>query len=165
MAEAPLCWTPLVWLAGPAVATVIVSSGLLGCLLAWCWAYDAYVSSIVTDRLMTCDRGIQQNRLVGSVVPPRGNWMVSTAAHLAQWSIFLRLFARENDHSTGETADILRQALTVSPINATARFGAQLGSVHNAKNVLIGSLGLSRDGISLAFTARRLLAFARNKPP
>jgi hypothetical protein len=164
LAEAPPYWTPSVWLAGPGVAAVIMSSGLLGCSLSWCWARDAYIASIVTDRLITGGRGIQHNRLMESVVPPRGNWIVSTAGHLAQWSIYLSVFARENDHSTAETADILQQALTVSPINATARFAlAQLESAQDAKSVPVGSLGLSRDGISLVFTARRLLAFGQKQ--
>lgn len=164
LAKAPSYWRLPVWLAGPAVAAVIVSMGLLGCAFSWCWAYDAYVASIVTDHLISGDRELRHSRLVDSVVPPRDSWMVSTAGHLAQWAIFLSLFGRENDRSTAVTADILKQALTVSPINATARLAlAQLRSVENAKDVPIESLGLSRDGISLAFTARRLLAFGQKQ--
>jgi len=157
-AETPRYWTPPVWLVGPAAAVVVVSSGLLGCSLSWCWTYDAYAASIVTDRLLTGDRVIQRSALIGSVIPPRGSWVVSTAPHLAQWAIFRSRYGRENDRSNTETGDLLKQALTASPINATARFAlAQLRSVRNANNIPIESLGLSRDAISLAFTARRLL--------
>ena len=58
-----------------------------------------------------------------------------------------------------EIAALLERALQVSPINPTARLAlAQLEPPGSSTTVSIRSLGLSRDVLSLAWSARRLLA-------
>jgi hypothetical protein len=164
LAKAPSSWDGPVWLVGPAAALFVVSTGLLGFGLSWSWARDSYMASVVTDRLLTSDRAIQRSPLPESVGPPEGGWMVSTAGHLAHWAIFLARFAGEDNQSPAETAALLERALSASPINPTARLAlAQLESVQNTTNVSIRSLGLSRDAISLAWTARRLLAAGKKE--
>jgi tetratricopeptide (TPR) repeat protein len=164
LAKAPSCWAPPVWLAGPVAAIFVVSTGLLGCGFSWSWARDSYMASVVTDRLLTSDRAIQRSPLPESVGPPDGGWMVSTAGHLANWAIFLSRFAGEEIQSPAETSALLERALSASPINPTARLAqAQLEPVQNATDVSIRSLGLSRDAVSLAWTARRLLAAGRKE--
>jgi tetratricopeptide (TPR) repeat protein len=164
VAKAPSCWAPPVWLVGPAAALFVVSTGLLGCGLSWSWARDSYMASVVTDRLLTSDRAIQRSPLPESVGPPEGGWMVSTAGHLAHWAIFLARFAGEEKQSPAESTALLERALQASPINPTARLAlAQLEPVQNTTDVSIRSLGLSRDAVSLTWTARRLLAAGRKE--
>ena len=122
------------------------------------------MAAIVTDRLLTSDRAIQRSPLPESVGPPEGGWMVSTAGHLAHWAIFMARFAGEENKSPAETAVLLERALPASPINPAARLAlAQLETVQNTTDVSIRSLGLSRDAVSLAWTARRLLAAGRKE--
>jgi tetratricopeptide (TPR) repeat protein len=122
------------------------------------------VSAIVIDRLLTSDRGIQRTPLPESVEPPQGGWMGSTAGHLANWAIYLARFAAEENQSPPETVALLERALAASPINPTARLAsAQLEQTEKQTGVSVRSLGLSRDTVSLAWTARRLLAVGRKE--
>jgi hypothetical protein len=156
---APACWAAPVWLAGPAAALFVVLTGVLGCGLSWFWAQDSYMASIVIDRLLTSDRTLERSPLPESVGPPQGGWKFSTAGHLAQWAIFLGRFAGEENQRPAETAALLERALSASPINPAARLAlAQLEPARSATDVSVRSLGLSRDAVSLAWTARRLLA-------
>ena len=122
------------------------------------------MAAIATDRLLTSDRAFQRSPLPESVGPPQGGWTVSTAGHLAHWAIFLARFAGEDKQSPAETTALLERALSASPINPTARLAlAQLEPVQNTADVSIRSLGLSRDAVSLAWTARRLLVAGRKE--
>jgi tetratricopeptide (TPR) repeat protein len=90
--------------------------------------------------------------------------MFSTAGHLTHWAIFLARFAGEDNQSPAETAALLERALTASPINPAARLAlAQLERAQSTGDVSIRSLGLSRDAVSLAWTARRLLAAGKKE--
>src|SRR5262249_36265319 len=80
------------------------------------------------------------------------------------WAIFMARFAGEGNQSPAETAVLLERALAASPINPAARFAlAQIETVQNPRDVPIRSVGLSRDAVSLAWTARRLLAAGRKE--
>ena len=157
--HAPSQWTLPISVAGPVAGLFILSAGLLGIGLSWSWAQDSYTASIVTDRLLTLDRAAQRSPLPDSVQPPAGGWITSTPAHLANWAVFLGRFAAQENQSPDESLALLERALAASPINAQARFAlAQLEPADNAKPPSIRSLGLSRDAVSLAWSARRLLA-------
>ena len=132
LAQAPVYWAPPVWLVGPVAVVLLVSTGLLGCVLSWSWASDSFVNSIVTDRLLTSDRAFERSPLPESSMPPEGGWMISTAGQLAHWAIFLSRFSGEGEQSPEETIALLERALQASPINATARLRlAQLEPVQN----------------------------------
>ena len=164
VARAPAHWAPPVWLAGPAAAVFVLLTSLAACGLSWTWARDSYTASIVTDRLLTTDRTAQRSPLPDSVAPPAGGWMTSTPGHLAHWAIFLSRLAGEGSQAPQETADLLERALHASPINATARLAlAQLGPPDELPSISPGSLGLSRDSASLAWTARRLMAAGKKE--
>jgi hypothetical protein len=154
----PSCWTPPIALAGPVALVFMLAAGLLGCTLSWSWAQDSFAAAIVTDRLLTRDPAIQRMPLPSSVQPPE-TWLTSTPAHLANWAIFLGNLQADENQSSGETVALLDRALAASPINSQARLArAQLEPVDSVKSVPLRSLGLSRDAISLAWSARRLLA-------
>ncbi|MFI5456870.1 MAG: hypothetical protein ACHRXM_15605 [Isosphaerales bacterium] len=158
-AREPGHWNMPVWLAGPPAAVLVLAAGLAGCVLSWWWACDSYSASIMTGRLLTTDRSAQRRPLPESVRPPDGAWTRSTAQHLAHWAIYLSRLEGEKDHSPEEISALLERALQVSPINATARLAmAQLEPPLSDRTVSIRSLGLSRDVLCLAWSARRLLA-------
>jgi len=158
LARPPAHWSMPVWLAGPPAAVLVLAAGLAGCVLSWWWACDSYSASIMTDRLLTTDRAAQRRPLPESVVPPSGTWTRSTAQHLAHWAIYLSRFHGERDHSPSEVPALLERALQVSPINPTARLAAaQVEPRGTGTTVSIRSLGLSRDVLSLAWSAHRLL--------
>jgi hypothetical protein len=157
LARAPAHWAPPVWLAGPAVAVFVLAAGLPACILSWSWARDSYTTSIVNDRLFATNGTVQRGPLPDSVTYPEGGWIWSTPTHLANWAILLSRLSREGNHSPEEPSALLDRALQASPINATARLArAQLEPPDTAPSVLLRSLGLSRDAVSLAWTARRL---------
>ncbi len=154
----PSHWTPPIALAGPVAVVFVLAAGFLGCTLSWSWAQDSYTAAIVTDRLLTSNRAVQPIPLPDSVQPPAGAWLTSTPGHLANWAIFLGHGRAEENQSSGEAVVLLERALAASPINSQARLAqAQLEPADSAKSVPLRSLGLSRDAITLAWTARRLL--------
>jgi len=159
LASEPGHWNMPVWLAGPPLAVLVLAAGLAGCVLSWWWACDSYSASIMTGRLLTTDRSAQRRPLPESIGPPDGTWTRSTAQHLAHWAIFLSRFEGETNHSPQEISALLERALQVSPINPTARLAlAQLEPPGSSRTVSVRSLGLSRDVLCLAWSARRLLA-------
>jgi tetratricopeptide (TPR) repeat protein len=154
----PSHWTPPIALAGPVAVIFMLAAGFLGCTLSWSWAQDSYTAAIVTDRLLTSNRAVQAIPLPDSVQPPAGAWLTSTPGHLATWAIFLGHGRAEENQSSGEAVALLERALAASPINSQARLAlAQLEPADSAKSVPLRSLGLSRDAVTLAWTARRLL--------
>ena len=158
----PSRWTPPISVAGPAVALFILVAGVLGCSLSWSWAQDSSTASIVTDRLLTGDLAFQRTPLPETIQPPVGGWITSTPAHLANWAVFLGRLAAEENQSPAETVALLERTLAASPINAQARFAlAQLEPADGTKSLSAHSVGLSRDAVSLAWSARRLLAAGR----
>jgi len=159
LARAPGQWSPPVWLAGPPAAAFVLAAGIAGCFLSWRWAGDSYSASIVTDRLLTQDRTARRLPLPESVSPPQGSWIGSTAGHLSRWATYLSHSQAERNISPEETALLSERALQVSPLDREARLAlAQLEPLGSTTAVSIRSLGLSRDAVSLAFSARRLLA-------
>ena len=159
LARAPVYWTPPVRLVGPVAVVLLVSTGLLGCVLSWFWATDAFVNSILTDRLLTSDRVLERGLFPKSTMPIEGGSDDLDAGQLAHRAIFLSRSSGEGEQSQEETIALLERALKISPINATARLAlAQLESIQNTRTVSLRTLGLSRDSVSLAWTARRLLA-------
>ncbi len=164
LARAPGQWSPPVWLAGPPAAVIVLAAGIAGCFLSWRWAGDSYAASIVTDRLLTQDRIARSLPLPDSVSPPEGSWTSSTADHLARWAIYLSHFQPERRLAPEETALCLERALQVSPLDRVARLALlQLEPPGSDTAISIRSLGLSRDAVSLTFSARRLLLAGRKE--
>jgi tetratricopeptide (TPR) repeat protein len=133
------------------------------CVLSCWWAGDAYNASVMIDRLASADRSALRRPLPQAVAPPAGNWTSSTPGHLAHWAIFLTQYDGGTRTRPEEVAALLERAIEASPINREARLAlAQLEPPPSAPGISLRSLGLSRDALSLAWTARRLTA-AGNK--
>jgi hypothetical protein len=164
MAREPGHWDLPVWLAGPPLAIFVLAVGLAGCVLSCLWAGDTYNASVVTDRLMSADRSALSRPLPESVGPPEGNWMSSTAGHLARWAIFLTRYDAGVRPQPEEITALLERALEASPLNREARLAvAQLEPPPYTGAVSLRSLGLSRDAVSLGFSARRLRAAGKKQ--
>jgi hypothetical protein len=163
--RAPKHWTLPAWLAGPPLALLIFALGAAEFALSWSWACDSYSASVLAERLMTASPSARRKPLPEWVAPPQGRWFFSTAQHLAHWAIFVsRLDAPEKERLSVDTRSLLSRALEASPINATARLaGAQLEE-HGAEDSSgVRDLGLSRDALSLVFSAGRLAARGKQR--
>ncbi len=158
-AREPAQWSLPAWVAGPPAAVLFMAIGLATCALSWLWADESYSASIMTARLLAADRTGQRGRLPESCAPPTGSWIRSTAQHLAHWAMFMSLPEPGKEPSPREVRSLLNSALTVSPLNPTARLAlAQLDQAVDTPTISSRGLGLSRDAISLSWCARRLLA-------
>ncbi len=152
-------WLLPVWLAWPPVAVSVLVMGLGACVLSWIWAVNASSSAIVTQRLLWPDTSPRRKGLPDSVVPPDGRWMTTTSQHVAHWAVFLG--GREGDANRpgADVSEMLTRSLQISPLNPTARLAlSRLEPASGGRSARpSGSLGLSRDAVSLAWSARRLL--------
>ena len=120
-AREPAQWSLPAWVAGPPAAVLFMAIGLATCALSWLWADESYSASIMTARLLAADRTGQRGRLPESCAPPTGSWIRSTAQHLAHWAMFMSLPEPGKEPSPREVRSLLNSALTVSPLNPTAR--------------------------------------------
>ena len=163
LAREPDQWTLPAWIAGPPATAFVLAIGLAGGILSWWWTADSYSVGIMTRVLMAADRRPQRGPLPESIGPPDGTWARSTAQHLAQWAIFMTLTEPGKASTPEDALALASRALEVSPLNPTARLAlAQLDQNENGATISPRGLGMSRDLVSLSWSARRLLA-AGNK--
>jgi len=163
VAREPGRWVLPVWLAGPPFALFVLLCGSASCVLSVAWAGDSYSASIMTERLLSAKSGGPKRPLPEGVVPPEGTWVRTTAQHLAHWGFYQNALGDSDAGATAPDARALfERALEVSPINPTARLAlAQLDQQEGTSVVPFGGLGLSRDVLSLASSARWLFAAGR----
>ncbi len=162
--QEPGQWILPGWLALPPVAACVLSLGLLACAMSWWWAIDSGNAAVVTMRLLSSDGSGRQRPLPAKVVPPGGRWVGTTAQHLAHWGIYLAWAGPDEKIGAAEAPAMLERALEVSPLNATARLAmAQLDVPGREGQAPLRGLGLSRDSVSLAWSARRLLAAGKKE--
>jgi hypothetical protein len=158
VAREPGQWVLPGWLALPPVGISALAIGLVACVLSWWWAMDASNAAVVTQRLLAADGSGRRRRLPEGFQPPTGRWVRTTAQHLAHWAIYTAGAEQGEDRRARDESPILTQALEVSPLNPTARLAmSQLEGAGRDGPARIRGLGLSRDSVSLAWSARRLL--------
>jgi len=150
-------WFPHLWLVWPPAALLVIGMGIVGSLLSLRWSSDSFNASVVSQRLLT--RSENQGRekpLPESVVPPQSSWWKTTPLHLAEWGVYLGR-TRTDDDRTDEGRELVEAAVRISPINPMARLArAQLASKSSKSTSRALDLGLSRDAVSLAWSARAL---------
>src|SRR5271157_1746975 len=150
-------WFPHLWLVWPPTALLVIGMGIVGSLLSLQWSSDSLNASVVSQRLLT--RSENQGRekpLPESVVPPQSSWWKTTPLHLAEWGVYLGR-TRTDDDRTDEGRELVEAAVRISPINPMARLArAQLPSKSSESTSRALDLGLSRDAVSLAWSARAL---------
>jgi tetratricopeptide (TPR) repeat protein len=131
--------------------------GIMGTLLCLRWSSDSFNASVVSQRLLA--RSENQGRekpLPESVVPPESSWWKTTPLHLAEWGVYLGR-TRTDDDRTEEGRELVEAAVRISPINPMARLArAQFASKLSEPTGRVLDLGLSRDAVSLAWSARAL---------
>ena len=150
-------WFPHLWLVWPPAALLVIGMGIVGSLLSFRWSGDSFNASVVTQRLLARSENPGRDKpLPESVVPPESSWWQTTPLHLAEWGVYLGR-PRTNDDRTEEGRELVEAAVRISPISPLARLArAQQASKSSTLAFTSLDLGLSRDAVSLAWSARVL---------
>ena len=150
-------WFPHLWLVWPPTALLVIGVGIVGSLLSLRWSGDSFNASVVSQRLLPrAENPGREKPLPESVVPPESSWWQTTPLHLAEWGVYLGR-SRTDDDRTEEGRELVEAAVRISPINPMARLArAQLASKSSKFASRALDLGLSRDAVSLAWSARAL---------
>jgi tetratricopeptide (TPR) repeat protein len=150
-------WFPHLWLVWPPTALFVIGMGIVGSLLSFWWSGDSFNASVVSQRLLArSENPSREKSLPESVVPPESSWWQTTPLHLAEWGVYLER-PRANNDRTEEGRELVEAAVRISPISPVARLArAQHSSKPSASNFTSIDLGLSRDAVSLAWSARVL---------
>jgi hypothetical protein len=158
VSQEPNQWTVPGWLVLPPVGAFMLGVGALSCLLSWWWVADASTAAVLTQRLLATDGSGRRRPLPPNLAPPGGRWIRTTAEHLAHWAIYAAGSDDQDPYPPSEAQALVTQALEISPLNPTARLAmAQLEGAGRDGAGRIRGLGLSRDSVSLAWSARRLM--------
>lgn len=151
-------WELPAWFAVPPAAITALGVGLMACVLSWWWAMDSSNGSLVTRRLLAVDGSARHRPLPETLQPPGGRWIRTTAQHLAHWAIASAAAEPADEQRAPDVVATLTRALDISPLNPTARLAmSQLEGTGGEGQGRIRGLGLSRDSVSLAWSARRLM--------
>lgn len=156
-ALAPASWRPPLWLVWLPTAAVQLALGLAASFLAFIWAADSFNASVVIQRLAASPEPLSKEKpLPTSVQPPEPRWWRTTPAHLNAWATYLGRSSLIDDGA--ELAkNLLDGAVRISPIDPAARLTrAQTRDSTKLAATLPEHLGLSRDVVSLAWSARAL---------
>jgi len=150
-------WFPHLWLVWPPAALLVIGMGIAGSLLSLRWSSDSFNASVVSQRLLTgSEKQGREKPLPESIVPPESSWWKTTPLHLVEWGVYLGQMRTGNDRAD-EGRELVAAAVRISPINPTARLArAQLASKPGESTGGALDLGLSRDAVSLAWSARVL---------
>jgi tetratricopeptide (TPR) repeat protein len=152
-------WLLPVWLAWPPIAVSVLVLGVGACVLSWIWAADSFSAAIVTQRLLRPDVSSRRKSLPDWVVPPAGGWMTTTSQHVAHWAVLLGGVEGDGKQPVHDVSAMLTRSLQIAPLNPTAKLAlARLETPERGVAARpVSSLGLSRDAVSLAWSAGRLL--------
>lgn len=156
--QEPGQWVLPGWLALPPVGAFALAAGLVACVLSWWWVRDASNASVITTRLQASAGSGRPRPLPKDFTPPGGRWIKTTAQHMAHWGIYVAREEKDEQHPAVQAPSLLTKALEISPLNPMARLAmAQLEEPGRDGTGRIRGLGLSRDSVSLAWSARRLM--------
>ncbi|AMV35806.1 hypothetical protein [Planctomyces sp. SH-PL62] len=158
VAREPSQWNPPAWLtAPPAFAMTLAVGGLLA-FGSWRQSVVSHGASTAIQNSAAVRRGLAKDRpLAKSIVPPRPSWWGAAPAHLAEWGVYLD--GTRVEHGWDATApEMLEAAALAGPLDPLARFvlARKTGDRPDGAIDPRGSLGLSRDAVSLAWTGRSL---------
>ena len=164
ISQAPGQWTLPGLLVLPPVGIVTLMMGLLTCLLSWCWINDASTAAVLTQRLFAAEGAGRRKPLPAGIVPPGGRWIKTNAQHLANWAVYTASVDNDPTRPPHEVSSLSSRALEISPLNPTARLAqAQLAGPGGDGPGWTRVLGLSRDSVSLAWSARRLMVAGKKE--
>lgn len=159
--QAPEQWSlpfRLVWLPATLVALAV---GGLGIALTWTWGRDDRIAGLIADRVLEHET-LPDGPILGDdpAMTLEPAWWRSTASHLS-----LQALASARDAADPDAKErvefLLHTARHASPLNREVRYArarrASWGRGEPRPDAAIADLGLSRDVVTLAWTARRLL--------
>ena len=150
-------WCPSLWLVWLPTTLLVLGWGVLGSLLSFRWSGDSYNAAVVGHRvLVRSEKPGKEKPLPESVVPPEPSWWLTTPLHLAEWGAYLGRQRIEGDRAD-EARQLIEAAVRVSPISPAVRLArAQLAAKSSKPAGGVLDLGLSRDAVSLAWSASAL---------
>ena len=165
-AVAPAQWSLPAWLTWPPATFLVLTLGAAFTVYSWWWADDSKDAAIAGQAAVALRMGIAKDRpLPKGVTPPAVSWWRSTPRHLAQWSNYLSI--TKTDHGWAESpSDLIEGAAAIAPLDPVARLvKARMGRNDGGPTNPAEGLGLSRDAVSLAWTARASTRPASTRPP
>ena len=147
----PETWGAPIWLASPVIVGLLLLLGVVGGGLSFEWAIDSGAAALTASRLFAPPA--RWRPLPIEANPPGTRWFQTTGRHLAHHA----LATTGDDQPIDETRTALRQALAVAPIEPESRLAlVRLPSPEKGAGVSASDLGLVRDSLALASSARRL---------
>jgi tetratricopeptide (TPR) repeat protein len=112
---------------------------------------------MISNRLLGETTTNVKKKILGeSVVPPRPFWCHTTAAHLVLWGLYFGL-STSTDNQAEVSPHLIHAAIALCPIDPVARLAkCQIESESAIEGNFASNLGLSRDAVSLTWSARAL---------
>ena len=150
-ARLPAHWSPPGWLVALPMAGAILVAGALGIFLGSTWGEDDRQAGLLADRILRAN-GAGKTVIGEEEVNPDGSWWRTTGGHLAIRAAALGSMRGESSREE-TTRFLLQSARAAAPLEAATRMArAEL----SAGDSPLAALGLSRDTVALALTARTL---------
>lgn len=146
-------WSPSLRLAWLPAAVMSMACAAIGLHLAWGWGEDAREAGAIADRMLR-PGGPGPEGAADAVATTDASWWRTTSGHLALKAAALGTATKRDPAREEEVAFLLDAARKASPLEpasrlARARRGGEAGEE-------LALLGMSRDTVGLALTARRL---------
>ena len=151
----PAHWSPASWLVALPMAGAIVVLGAVGIFLGATWGEDDRQAGLLADRLLRASSS-ERTPIAEEDVNPDGSWWRTTGSHLAIRAVALG--STRGEPSREETTRFLLQSARVAaPLEPATRIArAELSANDGGAESPLAALGLSRDTVALAVTARTL---------
>jgi hypothetical protein len=150
-----------IWLVWLPATLITLAVGGLGVALAWTWGQDDRMAGLIADRVLEHET-LPDGPVLGDnpIVPAEPTWWRSTAEHLSLQALVSARDAADPD-AEDRVEFLLHTARHASPLNREVRYArarrASSGRGEPQPGATVAGLGLSRDVVALAWTARQLL--------
>lgn len=154
-ATIPAHWSPASWLVALPMAGAILVLGAVGVFLGATWGEDDRQAGLLADRLLRAGSA-DRAPIAEEEVNPDGSWWRTTASHLAIRAVALGSTRGEPSREEA-TRFLLQSARLAAPLEPATRIArAELSATDRGGASPLAALGLSRDTVALALTARTL---------
>ena len=151
----PAHWSPASWLVALPLAAAILVVGAVGLFLGAAWGEDDRQAGLLADRLLRSGNA-ERTAIAEEEVNPDGSWWRTTSSHLAIRAVALGSTRGEPSREEA-TRFLLQSARVAAPLEPATRIArAELSATDRGGASPLAALGLSRDTVALALTARTL---------
>lgn len=158
---APALWGLPIWLTWTVSLAATLTIGAVGLMLALAWSADDRDAGILADRLLKADANLKEP-IAEAEINADATWWKTTGPHLALRAVALGM-TRGGATRQESTRFLLDAARSVSPLEPASRLARADLASDDPKDPL-ATLGLSRDAMSLALTARTLARRGKTAP-